>query len=138
MDRRQFITDQIIGLGGSEAEAEGSLAVLVGLGSDIVPQLMADFWRAPDPRVRARLVQVIAEARLESSLTFLAEAMDDLYDATWMNALDGIVAIGGMPAVNILHDLFFTMNSDDHRKFWIREALDQVLATIPGRGAPTA
>ena len=106
--------------------AEQACCNLWAMTSEIVPQLMEAFWTEKNPEIRATLIYVIAHFRNESAAQFLIEALDDVYDQVWMNALDGLVTIGGKDVMQLLLKFMTRLNSDDIRGAWAMEAIEQI------------
>ncbi len=69
------------------------------------------------------MVELAWQIRSPLALPFLAEALADDEPGVWKEALDGLVALGGEPARQILR---VAMTSAEREKAtWIEEAIQQ-------------
>ncbi len=124
MNAQKYIISEIERL--ASPFAEHACCNLWAMTSEIIPQLTAAFWAEKNPEIRATLVYVIWEFREKSTAPFLIEAMDDVHDQVWMNALDGLVTIGGEDVVQLLIKFMAAVNPDDIRGAWAMEAIEQI------------
>lgn len=106
--------------------AQQAIANLLALSPLVIGDLADEFWQARDPDIRAGIVFVIAQFGDEGALDFLIGALDDVHDAAWVNALDGIVNIGTPAAVRRLTAFMVSLNPDDIRGAWTMEAIEQM------------
>ena len=106
--------------------AENACCNLWALTSTIIPHLTEAFWVERSPEIRATLIYVIWRFREKTSAPFLIEALDDVHDQVWMNALDGLVTIGGKESARLLIEFMTTLNPDDIRGAWAMEAIEQI------------
>jgi len=124
MSFRQYITEQVEKLATPAAQA--AIANLLALSPLAIPPLIEEFWRARNPEIRSTVVFVIAQFADESTIEFFIEAMDDVHEQSWMNALDGLVNIGTPAVVRRLTVFMMSMNPDDIRGAWTMEAIEQI------------
>ncbi len=103
----------------------------------VLPALMEAYRSEQDAELRAVLVEVIWQHRQPASLDFLGEVLHDPDERVWQQALDGIVAIGGPAAHQVLKRAIAWAERDwqANEEFlgWLDEARDQVLnGPFPG------
>ena len=99
---------------------------LIEANPDIIPALIEQFANVEDGEFRAKIVQVIWQYRLPTTVSFLASALNDEHPAVWKCALDGLVTIGGSLSTIALNDFLVRISRDDDRLPWITEALEQI------------
>jgi HEAT repeat protein len=121
---RHYISAQVEKL--ASPEAHEAIANLLALSPLAIPNLIEQFWSARNPDIRSTVVFVIAQFADESAMEFFIEAMDDVHEQTWMNALDGLVNIGSAAAIKRLTRFMVTLNPDDIRGAWTMEAIEQI------------
>ena len=124
MSFRQYIAGQVQKL--ATPDAQGAIANLLALTPLAIPNLIEEFWSARNPEIRSTIVFVIAQFGAESTIEFFIEAMDDVHEQTWVNALDGLVNIGSAAVIKRLTTFMVTMNPDDIRGAWTMEAIEQI------------
>ena len=125
---RQYIADQVQKL--ATPSAQGAIANLLALTSLAIPNLIEEFRNARNPEIRSTIVFAISQFKDESVVDFFIQAMDDIYEQTWMNALDGLVNIGGPSVIRRLTVFMVSLNPDDIRGAWTMEAIDQITQTL--------
>ncbi len=94
-----------------------------------MPLFVDALRRETDTARRRRLVSIIWRFRDPVALPALAVASADHGDEVWKEALDGIVAIGGQAAMQILRDAQVSLAADPRaagKLEWIPEAIQQV------------
>ena len=131
VDYRDFVAAQVARLGGHGREA--AWLELADMPPGVVPTLIEAFWTAPDAEVRTALVRLIGGFRLESSVKFLCQALDNIHDPAWMAALDALVDIGTPRVVRELRDVAATLNPDDGRLTWVQLAMEQLMESLAAR-----
>lgn len=103
---------------------------LIEAPASVIPQIIEAYRSEKDAGFRAVLVQIVWQRRDPGTLDFLAEALRDLDDRVWKEALDGIVAIGGPAAVAILKTARakaeLERSGDEDFFEWLDEASDQI------------
>ena len=124
MNARKYISGEVEKL--ASPFAENACCNLWAMTSKIVPHLVEAFWAEKNPEIRANLIYVIWQFREKSTAPFLIEAMDDVYDQVWMNALDGLVTLGGEDVTQLLIEFMTSLNPDDIRGAWSMEAIEQI------------
>ena len=110
-------------LGGPEGE--DAYHSLVEADDAIVPFLIEAFRSERRPAIRAELVEIIWQHRVPETIQFLSEALEDRAPEVWKSALDGLVALGGQAAVEVLESAKQRARSSE-RASWIDEALRQI------------
>jgi hypothetical protein len=128
MSFRQYIAAQVQKL--VTPDAQGAIANLLALTPLAIPNLIEEFWSVRNPDIRATIVFVLAQFADESTIEFFIAAMDDVHEQIWMNALDGLVNIGGHAVLKRLTSFMVTMNPDDIRGAWTMEAIEQISQTL--------
>lgn len=88
-----------------------------------LPELMAAFQVEPDREVRAFLVEVVRQHRQPSAIPFLGEALYDSEPVVWQEAMDGLVSLGSLAALEVLR-------SARTRQFPHRRDTDTFLAGV--------
>ena len=125
---RRYIADQVQKL--ATPSAQDAIANLLALTSLAIPDLIEEFWNTRNPEIRSTIVFAISQFRDESAMDFFIAAMDDVHEQTWMNALDGLVNIGGPAVIKRLTSFMVSLNPDDIRGAWTMEAIDQIAQTL--------
>ena len=96
----------------------------------IVPILIDAFRDEQDPAIRSQLTVIVWQHRLPETTKFLSEALDDPAPEVWKNALDGLVALGGQSATQVLQAARQRSSGGNREKRvqakWIDEAIQQV------------
>lgn len=105
---------------------ENAYHTLMEADDDIVPLLMEHYAAVLDGEHRARIIEVIWQHRLSTTIPFLATALNDEHPDVWKRALDGLVTIGGNESRRVLKECLARIVSDDERSIWIAEAIDQI------------
>jgi HEAT repeat protein len=99
-------------------------------GSAALPYFVEAFEKETDPQDRARLIRIIWQFRDAAALPTLGTALGDPSEVVWKDALDGIVALGGKQAHEILQDAYTKLEnqtSNREKLEWISEALAQII-----------
>lgn len=111
-------------------EEEAAFFELLEIPGDVLPALIDVFRTEPDAAIRALLVRVAWERRDHSALSFLGEALSQLQEEVWQQALDGLVAFASPESLEILQRARNRDCKDDTaaRRFglWLEEAIQQV------------
>ncbi len=105
---------------------ESAFHTLIEGDKAIIPLLIQQFTRRTQGVDRARIIEVIWQFRDEATIPFLASALRDPYADVWKNALDGLVAIGGIESQDVLSDFRAEISTGTERAEWTDEALGQV------------
>lgn len=98
-------------------------------GVSALPLFVAAFQCESNSKRRSRLIRVVWQFRDSAALPALAEALRDAHQEVWMDALDGVVTLGGEEGLRVLRDARATVadHSDASvRLAWIDEAVTQV------------
>ncbi len=106
-------------------------ALLANTSAEAVPALIAAYDAERNAKVKAALVEIIWQKRALDSLDFLRQALQRPESPIWRAALDGIVALGGAPALALLEAeksrLYATLAADtSFRVGWIDETIDRI------------
>src|SRR4030095_13225994 len=82
--------------------------------------------------------RVVRQFRDQAALPVLAEALQDPHEIVWKDALDGLVTLGGLEALEILRDIRTNLGNDlsVERHAWISEAIAQIQEELPFGGPP--
>jgi len=111
-------------------EEEAAFSELLEMPGDVLPALIDVFRTEPDVASRALLVRAAWERRDRSALSFLGEALNELQEEVWQQALDGLVAFASPASLEILQRARHRDCEDDTaaRRFnlWLEEAIQQV------------
>jgi HEAT repeat protein len=103
---------------------------LIEADNAIIPILIGAFRAEQDSTIRSKLVKILWQHRLPEVTDFLSEATDDPAPEVWKSALDGLVAIGGQPAIQVLESarqhLQPGSRKERTRAKWIDEAIQQI------------
>jgi hypothetical protein len=85
----------------------------------IVPLLIEAFNSGIDSEVREFLVEVIWQRGHPSTVPFLESALNDPEPAVWKQALDGLVTLGTIDAIEALHRARsrYSPTESDRREF---------------------
>ena len=111
-------------------EEDDAFFELLELPGDLLPALVDVFRTEPDAAIRALLVRVAWERRDQAALAFLGEALSQLQEEIWQEALDGLVTFASLESLEILRQARNRHHGDDTdaRRFrmWLEEAIQQV------------
>ena len=102
-----------------KGDREGAFHNLLEKGHEILPVLMAAFHSECDSQVREFLVEVIWQHRQPSVIPFLGEALQDPEPEVWKQALDGLVTLASLAALEIYLDFRMTFGHEDGA-VWLR------------------
>jgi hypothetical protein len=127
-DLKEYASYYIEQLGGPEKE--DAFHSLIEADDAIIPILIDAFRSEQDPGLRLQLVEIIWQHRLPDTIKFLSEVLNDPAQEVWRCALDGLVAIGGQSAIQVLETTKQRIHSDHQAKSdqteWIDEAIQQI------------
>ena len=105
---------------------------LIEMNHDVVPELINSFQKESEPQTRAFLVEVIWEHRQQSSISFLAEVLQE--SDVWKEALNGLVTLASPVALEGLRSArnrqFSKKKETDEFREWLEEAITQVEAQL--------
>ena len=101
---------------------------LIELGAVVIPYLEQAFTNAVDARTRQTLVTIAWQTRSRQSLPFLQHALEDASGDVWKEALDGLVAIGGPEALDLVQRMRSRTTSD--KRQWFDEAIQQITENL--------
>jgi len=123
------VTELIEKLYGRGDESAVALCNLTSLGVDAIPFVAAAYDREQSSEHRVAIVHALREFRDPAALPTLAAALRDSEERVWKEALDGIVVLGGSPAVGVLQGAredVGPFKDAEERREWIDEALEQL------------
>jgi hypothetical protein len=103
----------------------GAFFGLIELNQAVLPFLEAAYRSERDGAIRALLVEVIWQHRQHTVVPFLFEALKDSDEETWMQALDGLVALAS-PDVRDGLESAIRLAAHEKQREWFQEALDQI------------
>jgi hypothetical protein len=113
-------------------DGESAFFGLTEMDHDVLPELIAAFKKERDNRVRAFLVGIIWQHRQQSAIPFLAEVLHDPVPDVWKEALDGLVALASLPALDALRSArtrqFPRQRDSEEFRRWLEEAIEQAEA----------
>jgi len=124
------LVEQLHGRTGASA-----LCDLTSLGTPAISLVAGAYDRETQPKRRAALVHALRQFRDAAALPALAAALRDPDGRVWKEALDGIVTLGGPPALEVLQAAraaLETFTDAEVRQQWIDEAVEQVKEAQPG------
>lgn len=127
-DYRDFVARQVLRLGGPERK--DAFLELADMPPTILPLLIDAYWHAHDAEIRTALIRLVGQFRLDESVRFLCQALDDIHDPAWMAALDALVDLGTPRVVRELRDVVAMLNPDDGRLAWVSLALEQLMQSL--------
>ncbi len=102
---------------------------LIEADDGIIPILIERFRSEKDSAIRSELVEIIWQHRNLDTVEFLSEALEDTAPQVWKNALDGLVALAGPKAMQVLRSaqnrVFPKQRQTDEFQAWLKEAIEQ-------------
>jgi hypothetical protein len=111
-------------------DEEAAFFELLEIPGDVLPALIDAFRIEANAAIRALLVRVAWERRDHSALSFLGEALNELQEQVWQQALDGLVAFASPESLEILRRARHRDCEDDAAagrfRLWLEEAIQQV------------
>ena len=107
----------------SGPDCENASHRLIELGPAVIPHLESAFTMAVDARMRQAMVNIAWQTHSRLSLPLLQHALADAHDQVWKEALDGLVAIGGPEALEIVRQARERTTGDQRQ--WLEEAIQQ-------------
>ena len=99
---------------------------LLSLAQLLYPMSFEISRHSPSSSSKVALIRVVSEYRTKDALPFFANLLRVADGEIWKTALDGIISIGGEAAVNCLHEVSKTLNSE--KRPWVDEAVSQITA----------
>ncbi|MBI5359450.1 MAG: HEAT repeat domain-containing protein [Planctomycetes bacterium] len=107
---------------------------LLELSHDVLPELIAIFRNEQDVQFRAFLAEVTWQHREPSVIPFLGEILNDPEPLIWKEALDGLVALASVPALDALRAArsrqFARKRDAEYFLGYLEEAIGQAEAEI--------
>jgi hypothetical protein len=91
-----------------------------------VPVLVRRYHTEARTAVQAAIVEVVSHFRDPTTVPFLATALRSESERVWKQALDGLVTVGGGPALEALRSERRCAPAPSVKVEWIDEAIEQV------------
>ena len=111
-------------------QSTAQLTTVVEADAAVVPLLIKAFEEFDDRDSRTIIVKCVWQHRLPAAVEFLAGTLEDPEPCIWQEAIDGLVAIGGVDAVSALQRSrarHLGGTAEDKKKLdWLNEALEQL------------
>lgn len=123
-DLREYVADYVRQLSGPGAN--DAWHSLVDAGPPALPHIVDAFNSSSDVVARLALVQIIGSYRSADAVPFFAGCLRNTDSDIWKTALDGLVSLGGRPALDALTVMLDTTTLD--KREWIAEAIEQIKA----------
>jgi len=105
---------------------DNAFHTLIEAEPEILPMLIQQFTASSDGADRSKIIEVIWQHRIKATIPFLASALHDPHPEVWKQALDGLVAIGGVESHNALAVFRSNLLNDTERRSWAEEAIGQI------------
>lgn len=122
-DLQEFVDHYVAELSGPNAFT--AWHSLIEAGPSALPLVVEAFHAAIDVRVKLSLVKLVSEYRSEYAVPFLSSCLTDRRTEIWKAALDGLVILGGAPAMEALREARNTAPRE--QRHWIDEAMQQII-----------
>jgi HEAT repeats len=106
------------------ADRENAHHSLTELGQGIIPLLTLRFVNERDPSMRSTLVNVAWQTDAAGALALLKDALNDSEPSVWKEALDGLSAVGGQVALEVVREA--RKRADTPKADWLDEAIEQI------------
>ena len=97
---------------------------LVELGPEGLPYVVEAFHEATGRAAKIDLIGVVREYRTAEALPFFEELLRQDNADLWKASLDGLVVLGGKPALDVLTAARGSASAD--KREWIDEAIEQI------------
>jgi hypothetical protein len=97
---------------------------LIELGAAVIPSVVESFVSESEPSIRTTLVNIAWRTNSTDVIPFLKVALDDLEAAVWKEALDGLIALGGQSALDVVLQARKATNNE--KAEWLDEAVQQI------------
>jgi hypothetical protein len=112
---------------------ENAYFSLIEAPEDCLPGLVGAFRSETDLRKRTKILNIIWQHRSPSTISVLAEALNDPVDSIWKEALDGLLTIARPECIDVLESaLNRSLHGTDSRPLFqhdVTEALTQLALT---------
>jgi HEAT repeat protein len=139
-DLRAFADNYIGRLERGGHDWEDAYFRLIEASDAIIPILIERYHATSSADLRALLVEIIWQHRQPETIEFLAKTLDDTSESVRQNALDGLVTLGGPPALLALETarqrLQISRPADKVRAQWFDEAIEHVREQLGVDGGP--
>jgi hypothetical protein len=103
---------------------ENAFHRLIELGEDGLDLVGTAFRTELSIDQRRLLLRVLWQTRSDRARRYLEEALNDSKSSIWKEALDGLTALGGLPALDALRDARERANAE--KAEWLDEAIEQI------------
>jgi hypothetical protein len=118
-----YVWDKVAQLSGPNAE--DAWHSLVEAGSAALPYVVEAFDAAHDDRIKVSLVEVVGQYRLAEGVPLLTVSLRHPNADIWKAALDGLVMLGGQPALDAL--ILARTTAPPDQGALITEAIEQII-----------
>jgi hypothetical protein len=122
-DLQEFVDHYVAELSGPNAF--NAWHSLIEAGPSALPLVVEAFQAATDVQVKLSLVKLVSEYRSEYAVPFLSSCLADRRTDIWKAALDGLVILGGAPAMEVLREARSTAARE--QRYWLDEAMQQII-----------
>jgi hypothetical protein len=109
-------------------DRENAYHRLIELGADVIPLVAMSFKLETDPSIRSTLVNIAWRTDPSRALPFLKEALDDGEPGVWKEALDGLTALGGESALDVVRQA--RVRTVAEKSDWLDEAIQQIADSV--------
>jgi hypothetical protein len=113
-------------------EWENAFHRLIELGEDSLDLVATAFRTELSTDQRRLLLRVLWQTRSDRARRYLEEALNDSRSSLWKEALDGLSALGGQPALDALRDARQRANAE--KAEWLDEAIEQIAEAMNDAG----
>jgi len=113
-------------------DRENAYHRLIELGPKVVPVVTTRFQAEREPAVRSMLVNIAWRTNLSGALPLLKDALDDSEPGVWKEALDGLTALGGRTALDVMRRA--RVRASVEKAEWLDEAIEQITDALIGTG----
>ena len=120
----EYVTYYLDRLEGSEAES--AFHSLIEAPREALPLLVEAYHQESCSSKQAAVVEVVCQFRDANTIPFLAAALHDGSDEIWKQALDGLVTMGGDPALEALRNEKNSLSATCEKAGGIDEAIEQI------------
>jgi len=113
-------------------DRENAYHRLIELGSEIISMVTTCFETERDPAIRSTLVNIAWRADSSRAFPLLQQALNDTEPSVWKEALDGLIAVGGSSALDVLRQARARAKAE--KAEWLDEAIEQIPEAMTDTG----
>jgi HEAT repeat protein len=110
------------------ADRENAHHRLIELGPEVIPLVTTRFQIESDQSVRSTLINIAWRTNSPAALPLLKEALDDSDPGIWKEALDGLIALGGPSALDVMRQVRARAKAE--KAEWLEEAIEQIIEAM--------